>query len=207
MRPRRQRHPRPHHHRVRARRLHRRHLRRPRAALAPRIRRAAMGRSPHDTTDIENFPGFPGGIGGVELMERHRDQAASFGADLRPEEADSIDLAGPVKTVLAGGVTYRSRAVILAMGAATRYLGIPGEQDLLGRGIKLLRDMRRLLLPRTEGRRRRRRRLSHGRGHLPHPLRKQRHRHPPLRLACAHRGSWSNAPNATRRSNGCWTPT
>jgi thioredoxin reductase (NADPH) len=48
---------------------------------------------------------------------------------------DEVSLDGPIKTVSAGGETYRARAVILAMGAAPRYLGMPGEQQLLGRGV------------------------------------------------------------------------
>jgi thioredoxin reductase (NADPH) len=87
------------------------------------------------TTEVENFPGFRDGIMGPELMEQMREQAKRFGADLRAEDVESVDLSGPVKTVTANGRTYRARAVILAMGAAARYLGIPGEQELLGRGV------------------------------------------------------------------------
>jgi thioredoxin reductase (NADPH) len=59
-----------------------------------------------------------------------------FGADLRMEDVESVSLQGPVKSVTtAEGHTVRARAVILAMGAAARYLGVPGEQELLGRGV------------------------------------------------------------------------
>jgi thioredoxin reductase (NADPH) len=68
-------------------------------------------------------------------MERMRGQAKRFGADLRAEDVESVSLAGPVKEVVAGGVTHRARAVVLAMGAAARYLGVPGERELLGRGV------------------------------------------------------------------------
>jgi thioredoxin reductase (NADPH) len=87
------------------------------------------------TTDVENYPGFTDGIMGPELMERMRGQAERFGAELRAEDVDAVDLEGPVKTVTAHGKTYRARAVVLAMGAAARYLGVPGEQELLGRGV------------------------------------------------------------------------
>jgi thioredoxin reductase (NADPH) len=87
------------------------------------------------TTDVENFPGFPDGITGPELMEQLRNQAARFGAELRTEDVTSVELTGAVKAVSTGGVTYYARAVILAMGAAARYLGVPGEQELLGRGV------------------------------------------------------------------------
>lgn len=87
------------------------------------------------TTEVENYPGFTDGIMGPELMEQMRGQATRFGAELRSEDVEEISLEGPVKTVLANGVTYRAKAVILAMGAAARYLNVPGEQALLGRGV------------------------------------------------------------------------
>jgi thioredoxin reductase (NADPH) len=69
-------------------------------------------------------------------MDQMREQALRFGADLRMEDVDSVSLQGPVKTVTtAEGQTVRARSVILAMGAAARYLGVPGEQELLGRGV------------------------------------------------------------------------
>jgi thioredoxin reductase (NADPH) len=87
------------------------------------------------TTEVENYPGFTDGIMGPELMEQMRNQAIRFGAELRSEDVGDVSLTGEVKTVSANGVTYRSRAVILAMGAAARYLDVPGEQQLLGRGV------------------------------------------------------------------------
>jgi thioredoxin reductase (NADPH) len=87
------------------------------------------------TTEVENYPGFTDGIMGPDLMEQMRNQAIRFGAELRTEDVEAVSLTGPVKTVTAHGVTYRARAVILAMGAAARYLNVPGEQQLLGRGV------------------------------------------------------------------------
>jgi len=88
------------------------------------------------TTEVENYPGFRTGITGPELMDEMREQALRFGADLQMEDVESMSLAGPVKEVVtAGGETHLARSVILAMGAAPRYLGIPGEQELLGRGV------------------------------------------------------------------------
>jgi thioredoxin reductase (NADPH) len=87
------------------------------------------------TTEVENYPGFAEGIQGPELMDQMRRQAERFGAQLRPEDVDSLDLAGEVKTVTVGSETYRARSVILAMGAAPRYLGVPGEERLLGHGV------------------------------------------------------------------------
>ncbi|WP_229693783.1 thioredoxin-disulfide reductase [Lentzea pudingi] len=87
------------------------------------------------TTEVENYPGFRDGIMGPELMEQMREQATRFGAELRAEDVESVELTGEIKKVVANGVTYEAKAVILAMGAAARYLDIPGEQELLGRGV------------------------------------------------------------------------
>ncbi|OBB71195.1 thioredoxin-disulfide reductase [Mycobacterium sp. 852014-52144_SCH5372336] len=87
------------------------------------------------TTEVENYPGFRNGITGPELMDEMREQALRFGADLRMEDVDAVSLEGPVKTVTVGDDTYRARAVILAMGAAARHLGVPGEEALMGMGV------------------------------------------------------------------------
>jgi thioredoxin reductase (NADPH) len=87
------------------------------------------------TTEVENYPGFRDGITGPELMDQMREQALRFGADLRMEDVDEVSLSGPVKTVTVGDEIYRARAVILAMGAAARRLGVPGEDRLLGMGV------------------------------------------------------------------------
>lgn len=108
-----------------------------RANLAPVVfEGTSFGGALMTTTEVENFPGFRNGIMGPELMDEMREQALRFGADLQMEDIESVDLDGPVKTVTtSGGEVYRARAVILAMGAAARYLGVPGEQELLGRGV------------------------------------------------------------------------
>ncbi|NNH73923.1 thioredoxin-disulfide reductase [Nocardia uniformis] len=87
------------------------------------------------TTEVENFPGFRDGIMGPDLMEEMREQAKRFGADIRTEDVDELDLTGRIKKVVVGGETFEAYAVILAMGSAARYLGVPGEQQLLGRGV------------------------------------------------------------------------
>ena len=108
-----------------------------RAQLAPLVfEGTAFGGALMTTTEVENYPGFRDGITGPELMDEMREQALRFGADLRMEDVESVSLEGPVKSVVtADGETYRARAVILAMGAAARYLQVPGEQELLGRGV------------------------------------------------------------------------
>ncbi|WP_166907389.1 thioredoxin-disulfide reductase [Mycobacterium sp. DL440] len=87
------------------------------------------------TTEVENYPGFREGITGPELMDEMREQALRFGADLRMEDVDAVDLTGPVKSVTVGDETHQARSVILAMGAAARHLGVPGEEALTGMGV------------------------------------------------------------------------
>lgn len=108
-----------------------------RAQLAPLVfEGTSFGGALMTTTEVENYPGFRDGITGPELMDEMREQALRFGADLRMEDIESVSLDGPVKSVVtAEGETHRARAVILAMGAAARYLQVPGEQELLGRGV------------------------------------------------------------------------
>jgi thioredoxin reductase (NADPH) len=108
-----------------------------RAQLTPLVfEGTSFGGALMTTTEVENYPGFRDGITGPELMDEMREQALRFGADLRMEDVESVSLDGPVKSVVtADGETHRARAVILAMGAAARYLQVPGEQELLGRGV------------------------------------------------------------------------
>jgi len=87
------------------------------------------------TTEVENYPGFPDGILGPELMDNMRKQAEHFGAEFVTDDATRVALDGPVKSVWVGETEYRSRAIILSTGSAWRPLGVPGEQELLGRGV------------------------------------------------------------------------
>src|SRR5690606_31215663 len=86
-------------------------------------------------TDVENYPGFPDGIMGPDLMQQMRAQAEKFGAELRTEDVEELELTGDIKYATVNGQRYAAKAVILAMGAAPRYLHVPGEQELLGRGV------------------------------------------------------------------------
>ncbi|WP_446223698.1 thioredoxin-disulfide reductase [Nocardia sp. IBHARD005] len=107
-----------------------------RAELSPLVFEGTQfGGALMTTTEVENFPGFRDGIMGPDLMEQMRDQAKRFGAELRTEDVDAIDLSGPVKKVTVGDETFEAYAIVLAMGSAARYLNVPGEQDLLGRGV------------------------------------------------------------------------
>ncbi len=91
------------------------------------------------TTEVENYPGFPaGGISGPELMQRFRDQAEDFGTRFITDEATKVELAeepGGIHTVWVGKEAHRTRTVILAMGAEHKKIGVPGEEELGGRGV------------------------------------------------------------------------
>jgi thioredoxin reductase (NADPH) len=89
------------------------------------------------TTDVENYPGFPEGIMGPELMQHFRDQAQRFGARLETDDATSVELSpdGGLHKVWVGPDLHVARTVILAMGAQHRKLGVPGEEELGGRGV------------------------------------------------------------------------
>src|SRR3954462_10071675 len=97
----------------------------------------AWGGLLQQTTDVENYPGYPEGVMGPQMMQDFRDQAERFGAHLVSEDATAIELStdgGPHKVVV-GGEEHLTRAVILAMGAEPKKLGVPGEDELSARGV------------------------------------------------------------------------
>ncbi len=88
------------------------------------------------TTEVENFPGFPEGRMGPELMNDMRKQAERFGTEIVTADVDAVDLtSGSPFSVTVGGEVYRSRTVIVSTGATARWLGLPNEQRLIGRGV------------------------------------------------------------------------
>jgi thioredoxin reductase (NADPH) len=99
----------------------------------------AWGGLLQNTTDVENYPGYPEGIMGPEMMQQFREQAIRFAGEDRfiTDEATRVELSreGGVHRVWVGDKEYRSRAVILAMGAEPKKLGIPGEDELAARGV------------------------------------------------------------------------
>jgi thioredoxin reductase (NADPH) len=89
-----------------------------------------------NTTDVENYPGYPEGIMGPEMMSQFRAQAERFGTRFVTDDVDRVELSdGGVQKVFLGDEEHRARAVILAMGAEPKRLGIPGEMELAGRGV------------------------------------------------------------------------
>jgi thioredoxin reductase (NADPH) len=87
------------------------------------------------TTDVENYPGFPEGILGPELMEKFRAQAERFGSKFITADATRVDFTRTPYVVEVGETTYEANSVIVSTGAKARMLDIPGERELLGRGV------------------------------------------------------------------------
>src|SRR4051795_1658589 len=89
------------------------------------------------TTDVENYPGYPKGVMGPGMMQEFRDQAERFGSRFLTENATKLEIGaeGEPHTVWIDDEPHQARAVILAMGAEHKKLGVPGEEELGGRGI------------------------------------------------------------------------
>ena len=87
------------------------------------------------TTDVENYPGFPKGVQGPELMELWRQQAERFKAEFVDDNVMKVDFRSrPLKVWTTDGM-HEARSVILATGANAKYLGLPNEERLKGRGV------------------------------------------------------------------------
>ena len=88
------------------------------------------------TTDVENYPGFAQPVNGFDLVMAMRAQAERTGARLLTDSVTACAFDDdPKRLTLASGGTLAARAVILATGASARYLGLPAEQALIGRGV------------------------------------------------------------------------
>lgn len=89
------------------------------------------------TTEIENFPGFPEGVMGPELMFNMSQQAERFGTRYSYETVISVakEACSNLFVVTTSGGAYKAEAVIVATGASARYLGVPGEEKLIGHGL------------------------------------------------------------------------
>lgn len=87
------------------------------------------------TTEVENFPGFPDGITGPDLMDRMRQQAERWGAELFQEDVEVIDVKNSPFTVVSSERKVKCHSVIVATGANARRLGLPREDEFWSRGI------------------------------------------------------------------------
>jgi len=88
------------------------------------------------TTEVENFPGFEHGVMGPELMGTMKKQAARFNAEFLPVMCTEVDLSKRPFTVKASnGNTYLAETVIISTGASAKWLGLPNEKELTGRGV------------------------------------------------------------------------
>jgi thioredoxin reductase (NADPH) len=92
------------------------------------------------TTDVENYPGFVDGVMGPQLMGNFRAQAARFGAEIETAKVSKVDLSVSPFGIWVGNPdavepTFRSRSIIVATGAQSLMLNVPGESKLLGHGL------------------------------------------------------------------------
>lgn len=87
------------------------------------------------THKLENYPGFPGGIAGSDFSLALKEQAESFGAELRSEKILRMELGGQPKSIISSQGEYEAKTVILALGASPRKLGIAGEEEYTGNGV------------------------------------------------------------------------
>ncbi len=90
------------------------------------------------TSDVENYPGYREGVMGPDMMDDFEAQAARFGAKMRLENVDRVDFSGgrPFKLWAEGAQEPTlARTVIIATGAKAKWLGLEGEQRLMGRGV------------------------------------------------------------------------
>jgi thioredoxin reductase (NADPH) len=88
------------------------------------------------TTEVENFPGFEHGVMGPELMQNMKKQAARFGAEFQSLMCTDVDLRQRPFTVTASnGQTWLAETVIISTGASAKWLGLPKEKELTGRGV------------------------------------------------------------------------
>lgn len=88
------------------------------------------------TSEVENYPGFPEGTTGPELVDFMQRQAEHFGARVVIDEVTQVDFRnGSPFTLQTHGETYQADGVVVAVGASPKRLGIPGEEQMIGRGV------------------------------------------------------------------------
>ncbi|NLJ72873.1 MAG: thioredoxin-disulfide reductase [Syntrophomonadaceae bacterium] len=100
------------------------------------LEKGVIGGNTAQTDLIDNYPGFPFGVNGVDLMEDFRKQAERFGTEIEMDEVASIEeVAEGKKIITSSGKEYLTRAIIIAVGAKRRELGVLGEDEFIGRGV------------------------------------------------------------------------
>jgi len=87
------------------------------------------------TTEVENYPGFPDGVSGPALMDLMRRQSERFGTRIVSQDVQAVNLGKQPFVVSSEEKEYFARAIILATGAAARYLGLESEKRLMNRGV------------------------------------------------------------------------
>ena len=88
------------------------------------------------TTDVENYPGYPDGVMGPDMMADLQKQAEKFGLEVAHQMVEAVDMSSrPFVIKTDDDETHTADAVIISTGATAKYLGIPGEQEYLGKGV------------------------------------------------------------------------
>jgi thioredoxin reductase (NADPH) len=87
------------------------------------------------TSDVENYPGYPEGVMGPEMMAEFRRQAERFGTEFITDDVTRVDFSERPFRIWVEDTEYRAKTVVIATGASARWLGIEGEQRLMGRGV------------------------------------------------------------------------
>ncbi|MCP4913012.1 MAG: thioredoxin-disulfide reductase [Oligoflexia bacterium] len=88
------------------------------------------------TTDVENFPGFPEGVMGPELMANMKKQAQRFGTEFLTTHVTDVDMSKrPFKVTCENGNEFLAETIIISTGASAKYLGLPNEKELIGKGV------------------------------------------------------------------------
>ena len=87
------------------------------------------------TSDVENFPGFPEAVLGPELMDRLRKQTEKFGPEILYDDASNVNFRTHPFEVTVGGKTFQGKTVIIATGASAKWLSLPSEEKLRGKGV------------------------------------------------------------------------
>jgi thioredoxin reductase (NADPH) len=107
-----------------------------RADMAPLVIEGfAWGGQLMITSDVENYPGYPDGVMGPEMMSDFHRQAERFGAEFIRDDVTRVDLTSRPFGVYVGDDEYRAQSIIVATGASARWLDLPSENRLKGRGI------------------------------------------------------------------------